>query len=76
LRNYLRAFPNLELETEDYELAAEFYNTSRRNGVQGANTDFLICATSHRRGYNILTTDNDFQHFQMYIPVLLVAVEE
>ncbi|MFB2839036.1 PIN domain nuclease [Floridanema evergladense] len=40
LREYLRAFPNLELTIEDYELAAEFYNTCRRNGIQGSNTDF------------------------------------
>ncbi|NJL99262.1 MAG: hypothetical protein HC924_10855 [Synechococcaceae cyanobacterium SM2_3_2] len=27
---------------EDYELAAGFYNISRRQGIQGSNTDFLI----------------------------------
>jgi predicted nucleic acid-binding protein len=26
LKDYLHAFPDLELTTEDYELAAEFYN--------------------------------------------------
>ncbi len=75
LRNHLRAFPDLELISEDYELAAEFFNTCRSNGVQGSNTDFLICAVAHRRGYSILTTDNDFQVFQAYIPVLLSIVE-
>lgn len=49
LRTYFRAFPNLGLDIEDYELAAEFYHTCRRKGVQGANTDFLICAASARR---------------------------
>lgn len=49
LRNYLRSFPDLELVTEDYELAAEFFNTCRSNGIQGSNTDFLICAVAHRR---------------------------
>lgn len=73
LRNYLRAFPDQELMPEDYELAAEFFNTCRSNGVQGSNTDFLICAVAHRRGYSILTTDNDFQGFQAYIPVLLLT---
>lgn len=42
LKNYLRAFPNLELDIGDYELASEFYNTCRSNGIQGANTDFII----------------------------------
>jgi predicted nucleic acid-binding protein len=32
LRGILQAFPNLDLVAEDYELAAEFFNTCRRNG--------------------------------------------
>ncbi|MBF2050170.1 MAG: PIN domain-containing protein [Elainella sp. C42_A2020_010] len=71
LREYLRAFPNLELATEDYELAAEFYNTCRRNGIQGSNTDFLICAVAHRRSYSILTTDGDFVLFGEHLPITL-----
>ncbi len=72
LRDYLHAFPNLELTTQDYELAAEFYNTCRSHGIQEANTDFLLCAVAHRRGYSILTTDRDFESFQVYIPVMLL----
>ena len=72
LREYLRAFPDLELTTEDYELAAEFFNTCRSNGVQGSNTDFLLCAVAHRRGYSIFTTDNDFENFRSHIPVVLL----
>lgn len=72
LRDYLHAFADLGLTTEDYELAAEFYNICRSNGIQGANTDFLLCAVAHRRGYSILTTDKDFESFQVYIPVMLL----
>ena len=72
LREYLRAFPDLELTTEDYELAAEFFNTCRSNGVQGSNTDFLLCAVAHRRGYSIFTTDKDFENFRPHIPVVLL----
>ncbi|OUL24782.1 twitching motility protein PilT [Nostoc sp. T09] len=75
MRDYLQAFPDLELIPEDYELAAEFFNTCRSNGIQGSNTDFLICAVAHRRSYSILTTDKDFQSFQAHIPVLLLIVE-
>jgi predicted nucleic acid-binding protein len=75
LRDYLRAFPDLELATADYEIAADFFNTCRSNGIQGSNTDFLICAVAHRRSYSILTTDKDFQSFQSHIPVLLSIVE-
>ncbi|MBD1829744.1 PIN domain-containing protein [Microcoleus vaginatus GB1-A2] len=73
LREYLRAFPDLELTTEDYELAAEFFNTCRSNGVQGSNTDFLLCAVAHRRGYTIFTTDKDFENFRSHIPVVLLS---
>jgi predicted nucleic acid-binding protein len=72
LRDYLRAFPDLELTTADYELAAEFFNTCRSHGIQGSNTDFLICATSVNRGYSILTTDKDFENFKVHIPVVLL----
>ncbi|MBW4670953.1 MAG: PIN domain-containing protein [Cyanomargarita calcarea GSE-NOS-MK-12-04C] len=72
LRDYLRAFPDLELTIADYELAAEFFNTCRSNGVQGSNTDFLICATAVNRGYSIFTTDKDFQNFQVHIPIVLL----
>jgi len=72
LRDYLRAFPDIELTSEDYELAAEFFNTCRSNGVQGSNTDFLLCPVAHRRGYSILTTDKDFENFRLHIPVVLV----
>ncbi|MGH8650850.1 MAG: type II toxin-antitoxin system VapC family toxin [Gammaproteobacteria bacterium] len=76
LRTYLRAFPNLELVIEDYELASAFYNTCRRKGVQGANTDFLICAASARRSYDILTTDKDFDIFSQHVPIVLADVSQ
>jgi hypothetical protein len=72
LRDYLRAFPDLELTSEDYELAAEFFNTCRSKGVQGSNTDFLLCAVAHRRSYSIFTTDKDFENFRLHIPVVLL----
>lgn len=72
LRDYLRAFSDLELTDEDYELAAEFFNICRKNGVQGSNTDFLICAVAHRRNYSIFTTDKDFENFRSHIPVVLL----
>ena len=75
LRDYLRVFADLELVSEDYELASEFFNTCRRNGIQGANTDFLICAVAHRQSYSILTTDNDFYSFRAHLPILL-SIEE
>ena len=71
LKNNLRAFPDLVIDTEDYELAADYFNICRRHGIQGANTDFLICAAAHRRNYEIFTTDKDFIGFSKYLPVVL-----
>jgi predicted nucleic acid-binding protein len=72
LRDYLRAFPDIAIVQDDYETAAEFFNTCRRNGIQGSNTDFLICAVAYRRNDSILTTDQDFRTFQTCLPILLL----
>lgn len=46
LKKKLHAFEDLPLTREYYERAAEFYNMCRKNGVQGSQIDFLICATA------------------------------
>jgi predicted nucleic acid-binding protein len=71
LRQHLRSFPDLELLSDDFELAAEFYNRCRVRGVQGSNTDFLICAVASRLRQSVFTTDRDFEQFQKLIPVSL-----
>ena len=63
LRDRLRAFPDAKLDESDYEEAATCFNRCRAKGVQGSNTDFLMCAVSLRRGLAILTTDKDFDAF-------------
>ena len=73
LKNELRAFPDLILEIEDYEVAASYFNICRQKGVQGSNTDFLLCAVASRRSYEILTTDNDFNYYSQHIPIKLMA---
>ena len=73
LRDHLRAFPDVELDPGDYEDAAVFFNRCRSRGVQGSNTDFLICATAARRQLGILTTDADFRHFAKLLPIHLHA---
>ena len=71
LKSHLAAFEDLELERKDYELAAEYFNTAKKKGIQGSNTDFLICAVSTRRKMPILTTDKDFSHFKAVLPIKL-----
>jgi predicted nucleic acid-binding protein len=63
LRDRLRAFSDETLDETDYEEAATCFNRCRARGLQGSNTDFLICAVSMRRRLAILTTDKDFAGF-------------
>ena len=69
LKDHLRAFEEIKITTEDYELAAEYFNTARKKGIQGSNTDFLICAISKRCEMPILTTDKDFISFKTILPI-------
>ncbi|MES1245207.1 MAG: PIN domain-containing protein [Acidobacteriota bacterium] len=71
LRERLRAFPDMRLETVDHERAAELFNLCRRHGIQGSNTDFLLCAVAERHNLPILTTDGDFKIVSRHIPISL-----
>jgi predicted nucleic acid-binding protein len=71
LRDHLRAFSDEQLETADFERAAEHFNACRSRGVQGSNTDYLICAVAERRSMPILTTDADFTRFAEVLPIAL-----
>lgn len=71
LKSHLRAFKDLVIETVDYELASEYFNIARKNGIQGSNTDFLLCAVSTRLRMPIFTTDKDFLKFQSVLPIEL-----
>jgi predicted nucleic acid-binding protein len=71
LRTHLREFPDLPVQTVDHERAAEFFNICRSRGVQGSNTDFVICAIADRYGMAILATDGDFPLFVPHLPIQL-----
>ena len=43
LRDHLRDFPDLPITSVDHERAAEMFNGLRSKGIQGSNTDFLLC---------------------------------
>ena len=71
LKKYLRSFEDVDLISEDYEIAADFYNKCRGKGVQGSHIDFLICAVAHRRNHIIFTADNDFKRFKKHLEIEL-----
>lgn len=71
LREHLRSFPDVELETADYEEAASAFNECRAKGIQGSNTDFLLCAVALRRDLAVYTMDRDFHEFAKLIDITL-----
>jgi predicted nucleic acid-binding protein len=71
LREYLSAFPDREIITGDFEQAARFFNLARSKGIQGSNTDFLICAVAARNNLSIFTVDQDFLLFRTVLPLRL-----
>jgi hypothetical protein len=71
LRDRLRAFPDLGPGQSDYEEAASCFNACRAKGVQGSNTDFLICSVAVRHDLSIFTTDRDFTEYQKHLPITL-----
>jgi len=75
LRKHLKSFPDLPVLTEDYVMAAEYFNRCRSNGIQGSNTDFLICAMAVRNKCSIYTLDKDFDLFSKHIDIVLHKAE-
>jgi predicted nucleic acid-binding protein len=71
LKEKLWAFEDIPLTREDYERAAEFYNTCRKSGIQGSQIDLLICAVAAGREIPIFTTDNDFLLYAKYLTISL-----
>src|SRR6059058_3487821 len=71
LRDYLRAFEEPPLESQDFEEAAAMNNQCRSRGIAGSPIDFLICAVAHRRAWQIFTLDRDFTLYAKTLPVML-----
>jgi hypothetical protein len=54
LQKHLESFPDLPAITKDYVTAANYFNRCRSKGIQGSNTDFLICAIANRTSFQYL----------------------
>ena len=67
LKTRLMAFDDIALTLQDYEVAAQSFNTCRANGVQGSNTDFLICAVAINHQLPVFTLDRDFEMYRRWL---------
>jgi predicted nucleic acid-binding protein len=71
LRDYLRAFSDTDLATEDYEEAARASNECRKAGIASTPVDMLICAVGLHHGWQIFSTDRDFARYAAVLPIQL-----
>jgi predicted nucleic acid-binding protein len=71
IRDHLRGFANVELDASDYEEAARANNRCRGKGVAGSPVDLLICAVALRYGWQIFTTDHDFERYRSVLDIRL-----
>jgi predicted nucleic acid-binding protein len=68
----LAAFSDRSIGSEVYILAAKFFNLCRGKGIQGSNTDFLICACSVHWSVPILSKDKDYLLYRKHLPIELI----
>ena len=71
VKQTLASFPDEVLDSEDFENGAKCFNACRSKGIQGAHTDFLICAFAMRHEMPIFTVDKDFKSFAKVLPITL-----
>ena len=72
----LNGFNNYEAQLVDHNLAAEYFNICLNKGIQGSQTDYLICAIAYRYNVEIFTEDNDFNNYKKYLPIKLHSVKD
>ncbi len=71
VREYLRHFLDEPVLVEDHEKAAEVSNACMAAGIAASAIDALICAVAIRRGWQVYTTDRDFQRYAKVVPLTL-----
>lgn len=68
----LSSFDDRVITSEIYVLAAKFFNLCRSKGIQGSNSDFVICACSVQWNIPILSKDKDFLLYSKHLPIELI----
>lgn len=65
----LAVFRDGTLDADIFIMAARFFNLCRHAGIQGSNTDFVICACAVSWEIPILSKDHDFRSYQKLLPI-------
>ena len=69
LQAALDAFHFIETTVEDFDRAAEFFNTCRSHGIAGGDVDMLICSLAVAHRLPLFTIDSDFERYAQYLPL-------
>ncbi len=69
LKEHLSSFEDIPLTSLHFVKAAEFSNSCMGKGIQGSNTDFLICSVAYIENLKIFTTDLDFKNYKKVLPI-------
>ena len=75
LRELLDSFPNEEIVPEDYIEAAKLGNACLAKGVAPSVVDMLLCAVAIRQGWEVFTTDPDFERYSKIVDLELYSIE-
>jgi predicted nucleic acid-binding protein len=75
LKERLSPFEDVPLTSSHFIKAAEFSNICMKKGIQGSNTDFLLCSVAYLENLEIFTTDLDFNNYKKYLPIKLFEIK-
>ncbi len=69
IRDHLRGFSDVAIDSADYEEAARIGNQCRQRGIADSTVDMLVCAVALRRSWEIFTTDRDFIQYARVVSI-------
>ena len=75
LREFMDAFQDVEISSEDYVEAAKLANACYAKGVAPSVVDMLLCAVASRHEWEIFTTDPDFERYSRILDLRLHSIE-
>lgn len=75
LKELMDAFADVETASEDYIEAAKLANACYAKGVAPSVVDMLLCAVATRQGWEIFSTDPDFERYAKILGIRLFALE-
>lgn len=75
LREFMDAFPDVAIAPEDYVEAAKLGNACYAKGVAPSVVDMLLCAVANRQGWEIFTTDPNFERYSRILALRLHSIE-